>query len=51
MAKHTPDFSLEVAGVAGVCPAGEAYAAQTKIPIFLCEGSCIRGEIGHPQSW
>jgi uncharacterized metal-binding protein len=49
MAKQTPDFSLEVAGVTGVCPAGEAYAAQTiaqnKIPIFSCEGPCIRGEI------
>ena len=49
MAKYTPDFSLEVEGVKGVCPAGEVYAAHTiaekKIPVFSCEGPCIRGEI------
>ncbi len=47
--KSTPDFSVEVDGVQGVCPAGEAWAKQQiidkKIPVFSCEGPCIRGEI------
>ena len=46
---YTPDFFLEVDSVKGVCPAGEAYArhqiAEKKIPVFSCEGPCIRGEI------
>jgi uncharacterized metal-binding protein len=45
----TPDFSLEVEGVKGACPAGEAYAkrniAEKKTPVFSCEGPCIRGDI------
>ena len=45
----TPDFTLEVEGVRGVCPAGETSAKQTiaeeKIPVLSCEGPCIRGEI------
>ena len=49
MTGSTPDFSLAVEGVKGACPAGEAYAKQNiidrKIPIFSCEGPCIRGEI------
>ncbi len=49
MTVSTPDFSLAVEGVKGVCPAGEAYAKQMiidrKIPVFSCEGPCIRGEI------
>ncbi len=49
MVESTPDFTLEVQGVKGVCPAGEVYAKQTiaekKIPVFSCEGPCIRGEI------
>jgi uncharacterized metal-binding protein len=49
MAEYTPDFTLEVEGVKGVCPAGEVYAkrnmAEKKIPVFSCEGPCIRGEI------
>jgi uncharacterized metal-binding protein len=49
MTGSTPDFSLAVEGVKGVCPAGEAYAKQMiinrKIPVFSCEGPCIRGEI------
>ncbi len=48
-AKSTPDFSLAVEGVKGVCPAGEVYAKQNisnkKVPVFSCEGPCIRGEI------
>jgi uncharacterized metal-binding protein len=46
---YTPDFSLAVDGVKGMCPAGEVYAkhqtAEKKIPVFSCEGPCIRGEI------
>ena len=52
MSKSTPsspNFSLEVDGVSGVCPAGERHAkrniAEGKIPVFSCEGPCIRGEI------
>lgn len=46
---YTPDFSLEVEGVKGVCPAGERWAdrqiAEARIPVFSCEGPCIRGDI------
>jgi uncharacterized metal-binding protein len=46
---YTPDFSLAVDGVKGLCPAGEAYAEQNisdkRIPVLSCEGPCIRGEI------
>lgn len=49
MANSTPDFTLEIEGVKGVCPAGEAFAekaiAENKIPVLSCEGPCIRGEI------
>ena len=49
MNNSTPDFSLEVEGVKGACPAGEVYAkrniAEKKTPIFSCEGPCIRGDI------
>lgn len=49
MESYTPDFSLDVQGVKGSCPAGEAYAKQQraakKIPVLSCEGPCIRGEI------
>ena len=49
MDDYTADFSLEVQGVKGVCPAGEVYAKrnifENKIPVFSCEGPCIRGEI------
>jgi uncharacterized metal-binding protein len=45
----SPDFSLAVSKVKGVCPAGEIYAnrniADKKIPILACEGPCIRGEV------
>ena len=46
---YTPDFSLDVQGVKGYCPAGEVYSkrniAERKIPVLSCEGPCIRGEI------
>lgn len=49
MNTHALDFSLEVEGVTGLCPAGETYAkkniADKKIPVLSCEGPCIRGEI------
>lgn len=49
MAKSTPDFSIDVSEVSGVCPAGETYAQQqiteNKIPVLACEGPCVRGEI------
>ena len=49
MKESTPDFVLDVQGVTGACPSGEAYArqqlAEKKIPVFSCEGPCIRGEI------
>jgi len=45
----TPDFSVNVQGVKGTCPAGESYARQQivarTIPVLSCEGPCIRGEI------
>ena len=49
MQTHTPDFSLQVQGVKGLCPAGEAFAKQQmerrSTPVLSCEGPCIRGEI------
>ena len=49
MARSTPDFSIEVSEIEGVCPAGEVYAKQNiadeKIPVLSCEGPCIRGEV------
>jgi len=49
MENYTLDFSLDVRGVKGCCPAGEAYAqdqiAAKTTPVLSCEGPCIRGEI------
>lgn len=49
MEQYSADFSLDVQGVKGFCPTGDAYAKQqiaTKtIPVLSCEGPCIRGEI------
>lgn len=49
MDSYTPDFSLDVQGVRGYCPAGEVYSQRNieerKIPVLSCEGPCIRGEI------
>ena len=49
MQAYTPDFSVDVQGVKGFCPAGERYAkeqiAKKTIPVLSCEGPCIRGEI------
>jgi uncharacterized metal-binding protein len=47
--QSTPDFSLDVPGVKGVCPAGERWAdeqiAESRTPVYSCEGPCIRGDI------
>lgn len=49
MKKATDDFTVQVDGVKGVCPAGEAWAeemiTQRKIPVLACEGPCVRGDI------
>ncbi len=49
MEQRTPDFSLDVQGIKGFCPAGDAYAneqiAAKRIPVLTCEGPCVRGEI------
>jgi uncharacterized metal-binding protein len=49
MKKVTQDFTVQVDGVKGVCPAGEAWAEdkilQKKIPVLACEGPCVRGDI------
>jgi DGC domain len=49
MGTHTTDFSLEVQGVKGFCPAGEVYAKQQiekhTTPVLSCEGPCIRGDV------
>jgi uncharacterized metal-binding protein len=45
----TADFTLQVDGVEGVCPAGEAWAEEQilhkKTPVLACEGPCVRGDI------
>ena len=42
-------FTLEVTGIDKVCKAGEIFGRQCqkegKIPVFSCEGGCIKGEI------
>ena len=49
MKKFSADFTLQVDGVKGVCPAAEAWAEdnilQEKIPVLACESACIRGDI------
>jgi uncharacterized metal-binding protein len=49
MKKVTEDFTVQVDGVKGVCPAGEAWAEQgilqKRIPVLSCEGPCVRGDI------
>jgi len=49
MSASTPDFSINVSEVKGLCPAGEIYAkqniAEKTIPVLSCEGPCIRGEV------
>jgi uncharacterized metal-binding protein len=49
MKTKTEDFNVQVDGVKGGCPAGEAWAEQEilqrKIPVLACESACIRGDI------
>lgn len=49
MRKVTADFTVQVDGVKGICPAGEAWAEEAilhqRIPVLSCEGPCIRGDI------
>jgi uncharacterized metal-binding protein len=49
MGEYTPDFSLDVQAVKGLCPVGEKYAREQMTarttPVLTCEGPCIRGEI------
>jgi uncharacterized metal-binding protein len=49
MKKYSRDFTVQVDGVKGVCPAGEAWAEQQilqqRIPVLACEGPCVRGDI------
>ncbi|HET8944837.1 MAG TPA: putative zinc-binding protein [Dehalococcoidia bacterium] len=49
MATATPDFSIKVDGIKGLCPAGERWAEDKiqnkRIPVLACEGPCVRGEI------
>ena len=49
MSASTPDFTLDIEGIAGTCPAGERYAAEQiaarSTPVLSCEGPCIRGDI------
>ena len=49
MSNSTHSFTIEVEGVKGNCPAGEKYGdaniAGNKIPVFSCEGACIKGEV------
>ena len=47
--KTNDNFVLEVTGIDKVCAVGEIYGRQCqkegKIPVFSCEGGCIKGEI------
>jgi uncharacterized metal-binding protein len=49
MRKVTADFTVQVDGVKGICPAGEAWAEEAilhkRIPVLSCEGPCVRGDI------
>jgi uncharacterized metal-binding protein len=49
MMQSSKNFTLQVDGVDGVCPAGEAWAegniARRKVPVLACEGPCVRGDI------
>ena len=49
METQNREFSVNVRGVKGLCPTGEAYAAEQidskRTPVLTCEGPCIRGEI------
>lgn len=46
---ETYTFTLEVTGSSKTCAAGEKYGRacrnEERIPVFSCEGACIKGEI------
>lgn len=43
------NFSIKITGTKNKCPIGERVGSQNlaegKIPVFSCEGACIRGDI------
>lgn len=47
--KTNDTFTLKVTGIEKVCAAGEEFGRKCqkegKIPVFSCEGGCIKGEI------
>jgi len=47
--KSGETFALKVTGIDKVCSVGEVYGRlwkkEGKIPVFSCEGGCIKGEI------
>ena len=47
--KTSETFKLKVTGIDKVCSVGEVYGRQCQkegeIPVFSCEGGCIKGEI------
>jgi len=47
--KKNDSFALEVTGIDKICAVGEIYGRQCQkegeIPVFSCEGGCIKGEI------
>ena len=47
--KVSENFTVQVDGVKGVCPAAETWAEdkifRKKIPVLACESACIRGDI------
>ena len=49
MNDNNESFSIEIGKTDGKCPSGEAVGKENqlndKIPVFSCEGACIRGEI------
>lgn len=49
MSREQSSFSLTVKSTRGTCPIGETVGGQNmedgKIPVFSCEGACVRGEI------
>ncbi len=49
MTKKARDFTLNVEGTLGKCPIGETIGKRNMeegaIPVFSCEGACVRGEI------
>lgn len=49
MEGRTAGFTVNVQGIQGFCPVGEAYAkeqiASKATPVLSCEGPCIRGDI------